>query len=394
MKRDDINALAREMCALHRARQAQPETRPPAAFDLAHYTDTTQFEDERRVLFRESPLLLAFSSDLPTPGSFKTNDFLEVPVVLVRGKDGIARAFANICRHRSGRVVEESNCMGNRKVLTCRYHGWVFGLDGELKSVSHENLFGRIDKKQHRLIELPCEEKHGMIFVRPSAGARVSVDEHLGHGFAAELAGWNFGNMHFVNATTIETPSNWKLQSDTFLESYHVESLHKSTIGGLSLSGYTLQHGFGPHQRIVFASPSVTTIGDVPDTDLDGHKHLTIVYSIFPNIFIVFGSLWVQYFEIYPGRTIDAQRTRFVLYSRKPPKNDEQREAGQAYFDLNLKFVPTEDYVMGQDATRAVMSGIERRHLVGFGEPALVHFHRHLRSAVGRDPDALFASST
>lgn len=75
---------------------------------------------------------------------------------------------------------------------------------------------------------------------------------------------------------------------------------------------------------MVFAASSITNIGDVPADALDGHKHLTIVYMIFPNIFIVYGPLWVQYFEIYPGKTIDTQRTRFALYSRKAPANEER----------------------------------------------------------------------
>ncbi|MET0988644.1 MAG: SRPBCC family protein, partial [Steroidobacteraceae bacterium] len=213
---------------------------------------------------------------------------------------------------------------------------------------------------------------------------------HLGDDFAAELAEWDFGSLHFVDATTIDTHANWKVQLDTFLESYHVEALHKSTIAPLSLSGYALHQRFGRHQRIVFAASSVKTIGNVAADALDGHKHLTIVYMIFPNIFIVYGPLWVQYFEIYPGRTVDRQKTRFALYARKAPANEEQRKAGRAYFDLNLSFVPTEDYLMGEQATRAVMSGIERYHLFGHAEETLVHFHRELRSAIGLDPDGLF----
>ncbi|MET0985876.1 MAG: aromatic ring-hydroxylating dioxygenase subunit alpha [Steroidobacteraceae bacterium] len=390
MKRDAINAIARQMFELYQEREARPERRAPYFIDLAHYTSSQQFEAERRILFRESPLMLGFSVDLPEVGSVKTNDYLDIPILLIRTKSGTVKAFANMCRHRGGRLVDEPTCMGKRKAFTCRYHGWVYGLDGELKGIQQEQLFGNIDKSNHGLIELPCEERHGLIFVRPVPGAAVAMESHLGSDFAVELADWDFGSLHLVDATTIDTRSNWKVQIDTFLESYHVESLHKSTIAPLSLSGYALNQGYGRHQRMVFAASSITQIRDVPPEALDGHKHLTIVYNIFPNILIVYGPLWVQYFEIYPGKTVDTQKTRFALYSRKAPANEEQRQAGRAYFDLNLSFVPTEDYLMGEQATRAVMSGVEKRHLFGHAEETLVHYHRELRSAIGFDPDGLF----
>lgn len=391
MNRDGVNAIANEMLALYQTRQREPEGRAPHPIDLRHYTDEAQFQLEREQLFRKRPLMLGFSADLPGPGSVKTNDYLDVPILMVRNKAGQVKAYANMCRHRGGRLVDEPTCLGERRNLTCRYHGWVYGLDGELKSVSQENLFGPLDKSRHGLIELPCDERYGMIFVRPEPGAPVSAAEELGAELSRELEAWRFDTLQFVQATTIDTDANWKLQTDTFLESYHVESLHKSTIGPLALSGYALQKSYGHSQRMIFAAGSLPEIGAIPPEDLNGHKHLNIVYMLFPNIFIVYGSLWVQYFEIYPGKTRDTQRTRFALYARKPLVTEAQQQAGRDYFDLNMQFVPTEDYLMGVQTTKAVMCGVERSHMFGHAEATLLHFHTELRKAIGLDPDALFA---
>ncbi|MFA5631560.1 MAG: aromatic ring-hydroxylating dioxygenase subunit alpha [Porticoccaceae bacterium] len=391
MRLDVINGLAEQMVARHEKRETSPEQRAPLEIDLEHYRSQKQFEAERR-FFHETPLMMGFSVDLPEVGSIKTNDFLDTPVLLVRTAANTVKAFANMCRHRGARLVDSADCRKKHRNLTCPYHGWVYGMDGTLKSVEKEYLFGQFDKSTRGLIELPCEERHGMIFVRLAPGEHISVDAHLGADLAAELSTWDFSRLHFVDSTVIDTPSNWKVQADTFFENYHVESLHKNTIGGLALSGWEMVESYGRHQRMLFAQRSIREFPAQPPTEQNGHKYLSFVYHIFPNIFIVYGYLWVQYFEIYPGRTIAEQKTRFSLYGRRPMLTEEHREKGKQYFQLNMDFVPTEDYLMGQQVTRSILSGAEASHLFGHAEKALVHFHKGVREAVGLDPDGLFAA--
>jgi phenylpropionate dioxygenase-like ring-hydroxylating dioxygenase large terminal subunit len=63
------------------------------------------------------PLPLALSCELREPNSYKAMDAVGVPVLIVRGGDGTARAFLNVCRHR-GAVVCEPGC-GTARRFTC-----------------------------------------------------------------------------------------------------------------------------------------------------------------------------------------------------------------------------------------------------------------------------------
>jgi len=58
----------------------------------------------------------------------------EAPVVVVRDRDreGMLRAFLNVCRHRGSVIVDER---GRRETLQCPYHAWTYDLDGSLRSV-------------------------------------------------------------------------------------------------------------------------------------------------------------------------------------------------------------------------------------------------------------------
>ena len=48
-------------------------------------------------------------------------------------KDGLLRAFYNVCRHHAATVVTET--CGSASLLHCPYHGWNYGLDGSLKGM-------------------------------------------------------------------------------------------------------------------------------------------------------------------------------------------------------------------------------------------------------------------
>ena len=70
----------------------------------AVYTDAARLEMEERTLFRQRPLLVGLSADLPGTGDCLATEAAGVPLLLIRGEDASVRAFLNICRHRGGRV--------------------------------------------------------------------------------------------------------------------------------------------------------------------------------------------------------------------------------------------------------------------------------------------------
>ena len=40
------------------------------------------------------------------PGDYHTFDFLNEAIIVLRGDDGVVRAFHNVCRHRASRLVD------------------------------------------------------------------------------------------------------------------------------------------------------------------------------------------------------------------------------------------------------------------------------------------------
>src|SRR5579859_966649 len=107
--------------------------------DIGRFTDKARFEREKKAMFLERPQLIALSADLPNPGDYYATDIAGRPILIVRNKDGEARAFLNACRHRGVKLAEEG--CGHGKGFVCPYHGWTFNTEGALISVPSRSAF-------------------------------------------------------------------------------------------------------------------------------------------------------------------------------------------------------------------------------------------------------------
>ena len=89
-------------------------------------------------LFKRLPMVYCPSAALAENGSYVARTLAGVPLVAVRGDDGVVRAFHNSCRHRGMMLAQGS---GSARAFVCPYHAWAYALDGTLKNIPGE-LFG------------------------------------------------------------------------------------------------------------------------------------------------------------------------------------------------------------------------------------------------------------
>src|SRR4051812_14294564 len=150
----------------------------PLSVSAQEYTDPARFEVERRELFGKLPLLACLSRDIAEPGEMFTFDVVGPAILIIRGQDGKARAFLNMCTHRGARLVGECQ---KRKLITCPFHAWGFDLEGRLAAVPGEEGFDGVDRATLNLVRVPVGEWGGMIFVKAQAGdEEIDVEAWLG----------------------------------------------------------------------------------------------------------------------------------------------------------------------------------------------------------------------
>ncbi len=87
-------------------------------------------------------------------------DFMNLPLLMMRNRQGEVQVFHNVCSHRGMKLVHEAGEV--QGMIRCPYHSWTYDLDGNLKGTPH---IGGIAK--HKDDRFKCE-KHGLKhFVQP-----------------------------------------------------------------------------------------------------------------------------------------------------------------------------------------------------------------------------------
>ena len=376
-----------------RANELAPE---PGVLDVAVYTDPDRAARERQVLFRDRPLVAALSGDLPDTGDCVTVELGEVPVLLVRGEDGHVRAFLNACRHRGSRVAEGHGHAG--RTFTCPYHAWTYDIHGRLLGQPlADKGFAGLDRARLGLIPLPVGEAAGLVLVHPGRTAPadlhadappqvVDVEAWL-EGLAEELGEWDFAGHRFFDERVMDLDCSWKLAYDTFLEGYHIFSLHSRTVGKGLLSTPVTGDRFGRHNRgVVHARTLAAHAEAVPEDRWDLKGHSSIVYQLFPNVLINLPlSGHAELWQIYPHPS-DPGRSRAHLRFYTPGPVAEDDEERRAFFRRNLDFtaqvVLVEDFGQQEAIQRTLDSGLLPAMHHGRNEPALQAWHRDLQTAL------------
>src|SRR3546814_8700581 len=75
------------------------------------------------------------------------------------------QAFYNVCPHRGNQIVT-SDFGTVHDGYTCAFHGWSFGINGDLQSISDEETY-RPEVIAHRpgLKEVACDIWNGFVFI-------------------------------------------------------------------------------------------------------------------------------------------------------------------------------------------------------------------------------------
>lgn len=193
-------------------------------------SDPEYYEKELELIWKRQWMYVGKEQYLPTPGSYfvKELPFAKTSIVIVRGRDNKVRAFHNVCSHRCNKLVWEES--GKTNTMRCRFHGWVFGLDGKLEAVTDEQFFPKLDKDELGLVPVHCDVWEGFIMINlcPDPEPPLTLREYFGD-FYDGLQGFPFYEMTREYKWVGEINCNWKLLRDAFCEVYHVAFIHPKT---------------------------------------------------------------------------------------------------------------------------------------------------------------------
>ena len=353
----------------------------------ASYCDEKVYRQEIDRIFKKLPLMLAFTAEMPNPGDYKAMDAVGMPVLITRDKDGTVRAFLNVCSHRGAPVAEEGH--GNCSRFICKYHAWTYGRDGRLIGINDQKSFGDVDKSARELKELPCEERHGLIFVSLDQNGSIDLDGYF-RGYLNDFADLGFADWHFIGSREIHG-ANWKIAFDGYLEGYHFQSLHPETIFPRTPSNTMHYEGYGPSMRISFPQHEISNLlKDVPREKWGTRENYgyDFVRILFPNVSIFVAPEITQVAQLFPGPTPDKNRTVLNYLCREAPKDDEEAEKLEQMVNFFRDVTYEEDYVIGMEIQKGLESGAHEELIFGKNERGNQYFHEWLNWYMAEDPSA------
>jgi Rieske 2Fe-2S family protein len=176
-----------------------------------YYASESIFAAEQSEIFETMWFCAARGADLANPGQFKKVQVGSESVLVVRGRDGMLRAFLNVCRHRGAQLCTEPEGQVRRN-LRCPYHAWTYGLDGKLvaapniATLTDETGMG-IDRYRYGLVPVALTEWLGYAWV-------CLADEPPS----------------FAHREVYDVAANWKLIVENFMECYHCASIHPELV--------------------------------------------------------------------------------------------------------------------------------------------------------------------
>ena len=150
------------------------------------------------------------------------------------------------------RLVDADAAAAPKASIVCPYHAWTYRLDGSLRHRLHAESFDLMRGERREPGRLAAEERHGLLWVVPTPGAKVNLVAFL-NGLDAELPFYAIDRLRVFRTVRAEYPANWKLIVDAFLEAYHIRVLHKETIYPFFADALTATERFGPHIQSLVA---------------------------------------------------------------------------------------------------------------------------------------------
>ena len=344
-----------------------PALRRARALEARHYLGAAMLEADRRTVFAHSWQLVAHREQLLEPGDHVVEVVAGTPVLVLRGRDGVLRAFPNVCRHRAGPLAHGSG--KGMHSLRCKYHGWLYDQEGRLIGAPEMQDAAEFVTSDIRLPPLRVREWQGLVFI--ALADDVADFDAVYGGISERIAPVDLATMRFTRRDVFDVACNWRVYVDNFLEGYHLPLVH----------------------------PGLSRLLDYRAYETEVFQWYSLQHSPLRNADAVYGDGEALYFFIYPNVMLNVMPGRMQTNRVLPLAPDRchvefdyyylQDPAATARIDEDRAFsdaVQHEDIAICESVQKGLASGFyEAGRLSPRRESGVWHFHERLREAYARD---------
>ncbi len=348
------------------------------------YHDADYFKVEMERVIRPSWQIVCHESDIPGAGDWRTLELLGESIIVIRGQDGIARAFANVCRHRGARLVDgESGCA---KRLTCPYHAWTYATDGRLVAVPRRATYRGLDVADWGLIVIEIESWHGFLFVRLASGG-PSVAEMMAP-YEHEIAPRRFEALRALGRITLRPrPVNWKNIADNYSDGLHIDVAHP---GLARLFGGSYRIEAGAHVDRMSGELATRPSASLSERAYqhflpEGADRTWLYFKLWPNVvFDIYPDQvdFMHFVPVSPTETL-IREIAYALPDAEIPEPSRRRMKAARYLNWRInRQVNAEDTALVARVQQGMGSSFYTPGPLGEGEVCLRSFAHKLRRII------------
>ncbi len=306
------------------------------------YSSSEVFHWEQRHLFAGSWTCLGRTSSFVDKGNQHALTLGGIGFVVTFSP--APKAFANVCRHR-GHELLASSC--DRPAIICPYHGWSYNLDGSLRASPRVDL----PRDRYGLVELPCVDWHGWLFVNAS-GTAGTFASHVG-GLDRLVAPYEPRSLEVKAEHVYEVAANWKILAENYHECYHCPLIHPELCAVSPPNSGDNWHEpgnwVGGSMELRDHAVTMSFDGSSRGVMLPGVDARTVRYlGLFPNLLI---SAHPDYVMSHLLEPLAPNRTRVTCYWLFHPSVDDPSYAVD-FWDLTNK----QDWAACESVQRGVSS--------------------------------------
>ena len=275
---------------------AQP-VRPVRTLEARYYTDPAVYAREMSGVMLRTWQFAGHVSQLENAGDYFSFEIAGQGLFSLRGRDGVVRAFYNVCQHRAHELVSGT---GNCKVLVCPYHAWSYEHDGRLRSGPNIKAVAGFDRSEIRLTEVRTEIFCGFMFVNLDPQAKPMAAWFPG--VEAELRAFvpHIDDLKPLECVEIPERCNWKVSVENYSECYHCAINHPTfSTGVIKPETYDIQ----PRGHCLRHTTQCQNLDRMSyPIDLAANAHAGDYSSWF---------LWPLFsFQVYPGNVLNTYHWR------------------------------------------------------------------------------------
>ena len=216
-----------------------------------------------------------------------------------------------------------------------------------------------------------------MVIVRPGGTAGIDAVDWL-CGLAPEVCSLDYASLVPYKHARTTWQCNWKLLLDTFLESYHVPALHKSSLGAAYIGAASPFDGFGVHNRIVVPQAVILDQQSLAREKWRLLPYAVLQYFLAPNLIISNLYGYVMTWRFVPEAP-DCTVVEHTLYTYRTIDSDDDRVHFDQRFEAARAVTSNEDFPESERVHRNLACGAIDATVIGRNEPGVVHFHETMR---------------